>query len=104
MAYQVERTSDEVLTIRHTGISAGWEQRYLLISDVHFDSPHCDRKLLTKHLEQAKAVGAGVLCIGDWFDAMGGKNDKRAHKSGVRAEDSRDNYFDSLVDSSADYL
>ena len=102
--YQVERTSDEVLTLRHDGIAAGWEQRYLLISDVHFDSPHCDRRLLTKHLEQAKAGGAGVLVIGDWFDAMQGKNDKRAHKEGTRKEDKKDAYFDGLVDHSAEYL
>ena len=104
MTYTIERTSDEVLTVRHTGINAGWEQRYLLISDVHFDSPHCDRKLLTKHLEQAKAVGAGVLCIGDWFDAMQGKNDKRASKDAIRSDNAHSNYFDSLVDRSNDYL
>lgn len=104
MTYTIERTSPEVLTIRHAGIAAGWEQRYLLISDVHFDSPHCDRKLLTKHLDQAKSTGAGVLCIGDWFDAMGGKNDKRASKSTVRVEDKADNYFDLLPARSFDYL
>lgn len=104
MTYTIERTNDEVLTIKHADIAAGWEQRYLLISDVHFDSPHCDRKLLTKHLEQAKAVSAGVMCIGDWFDAMGGKNDRRASKSTTRDEDTVDNYFDSLVYNSAKYL
>ena len=102
--YQVERTKNEVLTLRHEDIHAGWEQRYLLISDVHFDSPCCDRKLLAKHLEQAKATGAGVLCIGDWFDAMGGKRDKRSSKSIVRQEDSKDNYFDLLVEHSASFL
>lgn len=38
--------------------------RYLLISDVHFDSVHCDRDLLTKHLDQALAMNAGVLISG----------------------------------------
>lgn len=102
--YQVERTSSQVLTIRHEDITAGWEQRYLLMSDVHFDSPHCDRRLLTKHLDKAKADGAGVIVVGDWFDAMGGKNDKRATKSTVRPADNVPNYFDSLVDNSRDYL
>jgi predicted phosphodiesterase len=104
MTYTVERTSDEVLTVRHKDIVAGWEQRYLLISDVHFDSPYCDRKLLSKHLGQAKELGAGVLAFGDWFDAMGGRNDKRATKSTVLPGDSVPHYFDSLVDSSVDYL
>lgn len=102
--YQIERTNPDVLTVRHTDVSAGWEQRYLLISDVHFDSPYCDRKLLTKHLGQAKERGAGVLCIGDWFDAMQGKNDRRGSKGSLRNENKKDNYFDSLVDESAQYL
>lgn len=104
MRYGIERTNSDVLTIRHSDVAGGWEQRYLLISDVHFDSPHCDRRLLTKHLTQAKESDAGIICIGDWFDAMGGKKDKRANKSTVRPEDSKDNYFDALVDNSAEYL
>jgi hypothetical protein len=99
--YQVERTSPEVLTVRHGGIAAGWQQRYLLMSDVHEDSPYCDKKLLIKHLDQAKDIGAGVCIFGDWFDAMGGKADKRSHKSGIRPEHQADNYFDRLVDNAA---
>jgi predicted phosphodiesterase len=102
--YTVERTNEDVLTIRHKPIVEGWEQWYLLLSDVHFDSPHCDQKLLTKHLKQAQDRGAGVWCIGDWFDAMGGKNDKRASKSDTKKQDLEDNYFDQLVDHSAEYL
>lgn len=104
MAFSVERTNPDVLTIRHTDVAAGWRQRYLLMSDVHFDSPHCDRRLLTKHLNQAREAGAGVICVGDWFDAMGGKNDKRASKSTIRSEDKVDNYFDALVDRSVEFL
>ncbi len=103
MTYTIERTNDQVLTIRQT-ISTGWTQRYLLISDVHYDSPYCDRKLLTKHLDQAKASNSGIMVVGDWFDAMGGKNDKRSHKGGIRSDHQVDNYFDILVDSSCDYL
>lgn len=101
---RAERTNADVLTIRHEGVAAGWEQRYLLMADVHFDNPHCDRRLLTKHLEQAKAHSAGILVFGDWFDAMGGKCDRRAAKTELRAEFKADNYLDLLVDGSADYL
>jgi len=104
MSFEVEHTSDEVVTVRHVGFGSGWEQEYLLISDVHFDSPHCDRRLLSKHLDEAVSRGAGILVCGDWFDAMGGKNDKRANKSTTRPEDTKDNYFDIIVDNSADYL
>lgn len=100
----MERTSDEVVTVRHVGIGAGWQQDYLLVSDVHFDSPHCDRRLLTRHLDEAVDRGAGILVCGDWFDAMGGKQDRRSSKSTTRQEDNRDNYFDSIVDHSAEYL
>lgn len=104
MPYTVERTNADVLTIRHDSVVANFRQRYLLMSDVHFDSPHCDRRLLTKHLNQAREYGAGVICVGDWFDAMGGKNDRRGSKSTIRKEDKVDNYFDALVDRSAEFL
>lgn len=55
-------------------------------------------------MRQAQERDAGVICIGDWFDAMGGRNDKRAVKSTARKDDVVDNYFDSLVDHSVDYL
>jgi predicted phosphodiesterase len=60
--------------------------------------------MLTRHLDQAKERQAGVIVVGDWFDAMGGKNDKRSHKSGIRLDDAKDNYFDTLIEHSADYL
>lgn len=104
MSYQVERTSDEVLTIRHNDVVAGWEQWYLLVSDVHYDSIHCDRKLLAKLFDQAKERKAGILSFGDWFDAMGGKKDGRASKSDLRPEYKVNNYFDVLVDDSTDFL
>lgn len=99
-----ERTNDEVLTIRHNDVVAGWEQRYLLMADVHWDNPHCDRKLLTKHLDQAKAANAGILCFGDWFCAMQGKFDPRRDKTSIRPEHAEGNYLDLLVNGSAEFL
>lgn len=54
------------------------EQAFLLQSDVHYDSKHCDRALVRRHLEQAVEQDAGVLIFGDLFDLMQGKFDKRA--------------------------
>jgi UDP-2,3-diacylglucosamine pyrophosphatase LpxH len=102
--FSVEPVESNTLRVRHTDISAGWSQRYLLISDVHFDSIHCDRKMLTRHLNEALATDAGIFCFGDWFDAMGGKNDRRGSKGSVRDEDNYGNYFDRLVDNSLDFL
>ncbi len=45
MGYTVEQTNTDVVTLRHT-VTPDWRQRYLLLADVHFDSPHCNRKLL----------------------------------------------------------
>lgn len=104
MTFAVERTSPEVLTVRHTDVASGWEQRYLLMADVHWDNPHCDRKLLDRHLAQARECNAGVLCFGDWFCAMQGKYDKRADKNDLRPEHQSGNYLDLLVDTAADYL
>ena len=99
-----ERTGPNVLTLRHPVVEAGWSQRYLLIADVHFDNPLCDRRLLTRHLDEAKRIGAGVMCFGDWFDVMGGRNDPRRSKTGTRDAHNVDNYLDAVVDESAEYL
>lgn len=104
MSYTIERTGDDVLTVRHDPYATGWEQRYLLVSDVHWDNPHCDRNMLKRHFDQAVAGGAGILSIGDWFDAMGGRSDPRRSKSGTRVEHSADNYLDRLVDDAAAWL
>jgi hypothetical protein len=102
--YTVERVGPNVLNVRHEAVNAEWRQSYLLMADVHWDNPFCDRKLLTAHLEMAQRTGAGVLIIGDWFCAMQGKYDKRASKDAIRPEHQGGNYLDLLVDTSADYL
>ena len=59
MIQQLNRTAFRVLA------DAG--QKFLFISDVHFDAMKCDRELLTKHLTEAKREGAKVFVFGDWF-------------------------------------
>jgi len=75
-----------------------WEQWGLLFGDAHIDNPHSQLKLHKKHLEQAKERGAFIIGIGDTFDAMQGKSDKRADKSDLRPEVSNRSYLNSLVD------
>jgi len=104
MAYSVEQTNSEVLTIRHSDVVSGWQQKYLLMADVHWDNPHCDRKLLSRHLEQAKESNAGILIFGDWFCAMQGKFDPRRTKTDIRPEHNKGNYLDLLVNGSSDFL
>jgi UDP-2,3-diacylglucosamine pyrophosphatase LpxH len=101
-APQAELDGD-VLTVTMSGMSAGWEQWFLLISDVHWDNPHCIRRLLEKHLTQAQNRNAPVLSFGDFFCAMQGKFDKRASKDSIRPEHTGGNYLDLLVDTAADF-
>lgn len=85
-------------------VYAGWQQEFLLLSDVHLDNPHCDRRLLRKHLMQAKEKGAGVLSFGDMNCAMQGDKDKRKNKADLLPQHAVPHYFDALVDESAEFL
>jgi hypothetical protein len=74
-----------------------WEQWVLLMSDEHFDSPDCDRSLLKRHHEEAKAKNAPIFKFGDIFDCMGGKWDYRSSKEDVRPEYQVKDYFDAIT-------
>lgn len=76
----------------------------LVMSDVHWDSPHCDRDMLARHLKEAKDRNAPVLDVGDFFDAMQGKYDPRSCKDDLRPELARGNYIDECVKQAADWL
>jgi len=85
-------------------IGPKWEQWYLLISDLHYDSPDCDRQLLRKHLVQARERNARIFIFGDIFDAMGAKHDPRTNKSMILPEHQKENYFDYLVEDAAKFF
>jgi UDP-2,3-diacylglucosamine pyrophosphatase LpxH len=55
----------------------------LLISDVHFDNPKCNRDLLFSHLDKAKKLGYKVAIFGDLFCMMQGKYDPRRSKKDI---------------------
>lgn len=76
----------------------------LLISDVHFDSVKCDRKLLTKHFKEISERGGYVIVNGDWFDLMQGKYDPRGSKYDIRPEYNRGDYIDCVIRDSAEWL
>ncbi len=49
-------------------IEKNWEEtKVLLISDLHWDNPKCDRALLKKHLDEALAGNHDILINGDLF-------------------------------------
>lgn len=71
-----------------------WQQYVLIISDVHLDALHSDRKLFKKHLTQAQELNAPVIINGDLLDLTGHKLDPRNSKHEI----------DPLFATSEDYL
>lgn len=71
---------------------------FLLRSDAHHDAVACDRELEMKHLLEAKKRGAYILDIGDLFDCMQGRYDKRSDRSALREEYRHGQYFNRLID------
>lgn len=74
---------------------------FLLRSDAHHDAVGSDRELEEKHLRQAVERKAFILDIGDLFDCMQGRYDKRADRSALREEYQSGPYLDRLVDVAA---
>jgi predicted phosphodiesterase len=102
LGWTAEAASRNVTVIR-MDVAKGFEQRFLLRSDVHHDNPKSRRDMERRHLEEAKERGAGVLDFGDLFCAMPGKYDKRSCKSDVRPEHQKGEYLDALVNCAADF-
>ena len=96
-------SSDNVLLLRFEDIGPGWEQWILLSSDRHLDSKDSDHRKQKRHLDLAKQRDALIVDIGDLFDAMQGRNDKRSAKA-IRPALVGPDYFDRLVDYAADFM
>lgn len=77
---------------------------FLLMGDLHWDNPKCDRALLKKCLDEAKEYGAGILDCGDLFCAMQGKYDRRSNKNDIRTEHQSGDYLDALIRTAADFF
>lgn len=80
------------------------EQEFLLISDVHWDNPHCDRELLENHLKEAVKRNAIIIINGDLFCCMQGKADPRRSKDDIRPEHNNGRYLDSIVSTAVDWF
>jgi hypothetical protein len=102
--WHVDTLGRNIHRINLTVDRVGDEQRVLLMSDVHWDNPHCDRDLLARHLDEAVKADAPVLDAGDWFCAMQGRFDNRSNKADLLPEHQRGDYLDALVRTSAEWL
>lgn len=83
---------------------AGWTHWLLLVSDNHHDSVFCNRELELAHLEEAKKRNADIFYFGDLFDAMQGKFDPRRSMDELRPEYRRQDYYDFVVEDTANFL
>lgn len=98
---QVSRLSDMAIAVDyHTTKNL---KPLMVISDVHWDSKDCDRKLLKKHLNTAVEQDAAIIIIGDFFDMMEGRNDMRRSNT-ARAEHYAPNYLQKVVMDAAEWL
>ncbi|NET30683.1 MAG: hypothetical protein F6K19_01600 [Cyanothece sp. SIO1E1] len=82
------------------------EQNFLFISDIHYDSRKCLRKLLKKHLDEAMEREAYIHINGDVFDVMGAKRDPRSIPNDIRPEYNITgvDYFDVVVEDAYGFL
>lgn len=79
-------------------VAVAKEADFLLISDIHWDNPKCDRELLKQHLDEAQKRGAKVFINGDFFCMMQGKYDPRRSKKDVLPEHNKANYIDAVIE------
>jgi hypothetical protein len=90
--------------VYHLEYETGDHYRCLLMSDLHWDNPKCDRVRLKKDLDYAKREGLDVFINGDLFCAMQGRYDGRRMKSDIREEHNTSTYLDDLVSTAVEWF
>ena len=80
------------------------EVQIAMLSDIHWDNPHCDQKLLKKHLDYFKENNIPVMINGDLFCLMQGRGDNRRNKSDIRPEHNNARYLDSIVETAVEWF
>jgi hypothetical protein len=101
--FEIVQNHVNVHTVYFRDVRAGWEQWVLLSGDRHHDNAYCDVALEQKHLELARERNALILDVGDLFDAMQGKGDKRSDRAQLKMEHSRNDYFNVIVKDAATF-
>lgn len=80
------------------------EAKLLLISDLHWDNPKCDRGLLKNHLDEAVKRNAKIVVNGDFFCMMQGKYDPRRSKNDILPEHNKPNYIDAVIEDAVNWF
>ena len=87
----------------HTIALSKDENRLALLSDIHWDNPKCDRKMLKAHLEYCKANKIPIFVNGDFFCLMMGKYDPRRNKQDILPEHNKANYLDAVIETAVEW-
>ena len=82
----------------------GIEVRIAMLSDLHWDNPHCDRDMLKRHLDYCLAENIPVMINGDLFCCMQGRSDRRSSKSDIRPEHNNARYLDSIIETAVEWF
>lgn len=82
----------------------GSEVRIAMLSDLHWDNPHCDRDMLKRHLDYCLEENIPVIINGDMFCLMQGRGDNRRNKSDIRPEHNNAMYLDSIVNTAVEWF
>jgi len=102
--YTKSVSPDNVLNVTFDGVKAGWEQHVLITSDRHWDSRKSDRRMQKRHLDRAMERDALIIDMGDLFDVMQGRNDRRGAKSAVLEEFNESDYLNQLVEQATEWF
>jgi Icc-related predicted phosphoesterase len=88
----------------HTLVLGKEETKIGLFSDLHWDNPKCDRKMLKSHLDYCLENNIPVFINGDLFCCMQGRGDKRGNKSDILPEHNNARYLDSIIDTAVEWF
>jgi UDP-2,3-diacylglucosamine pyrophosphatase LpxH len=78
--------------------------RIAMLSDLHWDNPHCDREMLKRHLDYCLEEDIPVMINGDLFCCMQGRSDRRSSKSDIRPEHNNARYLDSIIETAVEWF
>ena len=97
-AFMSLRTRDRDIHILDWSFNDVSESKSIyLLSDIHFDSNKCDRKLLFKHLKEAQETDSQVFMFGDLYDLMHMPTDYRGTYTTLRPELKATAYIDEVI-------
>jgi hypothetical protein len=100
----VEQSDPRVMTIRMEPDGSNWRQSFLLRNDAHRDNTYNVWDVEKRHLDETKAIGAGILDFGDLCCVMQGRFDKRLDYDQLRPElrVGAKKYLDTVVEFNSD--